>query len=119
MTRPPLLRCLGVLVLGAVIGLIGSFMFRSASPWGLVVACAALVTTAVLARSWAHTAGVVCLGLGWIVMVQILALEGPGGDVVIPAQPISYVWVYGGVVFILAALVLPKSWFRDDEFIGR
>lgn len=116
LTRPPLLRCLGVLVLGAVLGLLGSFMFRSIAPWGLVLACATLLAAGVLARSWAQAAGVVSFALGWLVTVQILALEGPGGDVVIPAQSIAYVWVYGGIVFILAALVLPRAWFSDAEF---
>lgn len=118
MTKPPLLRCLGIVVLGAVIGLIGSLLFRSVAPWGLVLACATLLSAALLARSWAQTAGVISLGLGWIVMVQILALEGPGGDVVIAAQPIGYIWVYGGVVFILGALLAPRAWFRDDAYVG-
>ncbi len=118
LTRPPLLRSLGILIFGALIGLIGSLMFRSVPPWGLVLACATLLAASVLARAWAQTAGVISLGVGWIVMVQILALEGPGGDVVIAAQPIGYVWVYGGIVFILAALFAPRAWFRDDEFIG-
>ncbi len=118
LTKPPLLRCLGIVVLGAVIGLIGSFMYRSVPPWGLVLSCATLLAAAVLARAWGQTAGVISLGLGWVIMVQILALEGPGGDVVIASQAIGYVWVFGGVVFVLAALLAPRSWFQDDEATG-
>lgn len=117
LTKPPFLRCLGIVVLGAIIGLIGSFMFRSVAPLGLILACATLLSAALLARSWAHTAGVISLGLGWIAMVQILALEGPGGDIVITAQPIGYIWGFGGVVFILVALLAPRAWFQDDAVL--
>ncbi len=118
LTKPPWFRCFGIVVLGVVIGLIGSLMFRSVPPWGLVVSCATLLSASVLARAWAQAPGVISLGLGWVVMVQIMALEGPGGDVIIPADPIGYVWVFGGVVFVLAAMLAPRSWFRDDEFVG-
>lgn len=117
LTKPPVLRCLGIVVLGAIIGLIGSFMFRSVVPLGLILACATLLAAGLLARSWAHTAGVISLGLGWIAAVQILALAGPGGDVVIPAQPSGYIWGFGGIIFILAALLAPRDWFRDDAVV--
>lgn len=115
MTRIRIGRLLGTLALGVVIGLIGTFMHRSVAPWGLVLALLTLLSGGFLARAWTAGAGVLTLGLGWLASVQVLSLSGPGGDVVVPAHLLGYFWVYGGLVFIVAAVLAPKSWFRDDQ----
>lgn len=108
------LTWLGVLLLGVLIGLVGTFAHRSELPWGLVLAFAAVLSAAVFARSLVGTGGVLALGVGWLVVVQVLALVGPGGDVVVPAHLAGYLWAYGGAVFVVAAAFAPRRWFDDD-----
>lgn len=117
--RPPLLRLLGALLLGLVIGLIGTFTHRSVEPWGLVLAFATLLAGSLFTRAWADNSGVMVLGVGWLIAAQALALTGPGGDVVVPAELVGYLWIYGGIVFVVLAAFAPRSWFSDTEFVGK
>ncbi|WP_199734819.1 DUF6113 family protein [Cellulomonas sp. PhB143] len=111
------LRVVLCLLLGVLVGVIGTVTHRTQVlghlPLGLVLAGALTLAAAVVARAWARGAGVLALGVGWLLAVQLMALEGPGGDVLIVADPTGYVWSYGGVVLVLVAALLPRRWFSD------
>ncbi|MGO1315456.1 MAG: DUF6113 family protein [Cellulomonadaceae bacterium] len=112
LTFASVLRWAAAVLLGAVVGVVGTFTHRSVEPLGLVLAFAAVLSAAVWMRAWAGLGGVLALGLGWVAAVQVLALAGPGGDVLVPAQPLGYLWVYGGLVFVVAAAFAPRRWFE-------
>ncbi len=54
------------------------------------------------------------VGLGVATATAVLAVQGPGGDVLIAADTIGYIW-YGGAVVAAVALILPRSWFSDSR----
>lgn len=105
-------RWLGCAAVGVLVGLVGTGVHRAWSPWGLVLALTTVLVAAALARAWSGWVGMLLLALALVTTVGVLALRGPGGDVVIAAQPVGYVWYAGGVVVALAGL-LPARWFSD------
>ncbi len=109
-------RVLLAVALGAVAGVLGTVSHRTAwhdVPTGLMVAMALTASTAVVCRAWAGTAALLACGGGWLLAVQVLAVSGPGGDVLVPAQPVGLWWTYGGLVLFVVAAFLPRSWFAD------
>ncbi|MBD5787018.1 hypothetical protein IF650_12595 [Cellulosimicrobium terreum] len=105
-------------LLGVVVGIVGTVAHRAPVldgpvPVGLVLALLAVLAAGILSRAWAGMAGVLGYGVGWVAIVQLLSLQGPGGDVLIPAQTIGYVWIYGGLVVVAVVAFLPRSWFSD------
>jgi hypothetical protein len=110
-------RAVLALLLGAAVGVIGTVAHRAewaGLPTGLLMALVLTLSTAVLCRAWSGTVTLLAAGVGWLVAVQVLAASGPGGDVLVPAQAVGYVWTYGGLVLVAAVAFLPRSWFVDD-----
>ncbi|WP_454044504.1 DUF6113 family protein [Cellulosimicrobium sp. Marseille-Q8652] len=106
-------------LIGAVVGLVGTVAHRApvvdlpALHLGLVLALLAVLAGSVLSRAWGGYAGLLGFGIGWVAVVQILSLEGPGGDVLVPGQVVGYVWIYGGLLVVALAAFLPRSWFSE------
>lgn len=100
-------------VLGVMVGLVGTIAHRSVQPWGLVAALVTLVAVCTVARATAGVGSHLAAGTGWLIAVQVLSSGGPGGDVLVPAELVGYVWVYGGLVAVLAPLLAPRSWFAE------
>lgn len=109
-------RAVLALVLGATVGMLGTVAHRTQwqdLPVGIALALAITLSTAVLCRAWAGLGTLLACGGGWVVAVQVLALEGPGGDVLVPAQAVGLIWTYGGMALFLVAAFLPRVWFTD------
>ncbi len=109
-------RMLLALALGVVAAVLGTVSHRttwSDLPVGLVLALALTASTAVVCRAWSGVGALLACGAGWITAAQVLAVVGPGGDVLVPAQPVGLVWTYGGLLVFLGAAFLPRSWFSD------
>lgn len=100
-------------VLGAIVGLVGTIAHRSVPPWGVVAALVTLLAVCTVARAAAGAGSLLAAGAGWMVAVQLLSAGGPGGDVLVPAATIGYVWVYGGLAAVLAPLLAPRTWFAE------
>ncbi len=113
-----LARWAGSLLLGVVIGVIGTGVHRMSRPWGLVLALALVLLGGVVARAWSGGGGMLALGLGVATSTAILGVEGPGGDVLVPADAYGYVWYAGGLM-VAAALLLPRAWFREHPLPSR
>lgn len=115
-TRPSVVLVLsyvGALATGVLVGLLGTLAHRQWMPWILLVALLSVAVGGVLVRAWLAGPGLVAYGIGWLAVVQVLALVGPGGDIVLPGQITTYAWMIGGVVMIGLAAVAPRTWFRD------
>lgn len=108
-------RWAAALVLGGLVGAVGTVLHRAYVPWGIGAGLALVLASGVLVRAWAWLPGLLAYGVGWVVVVQILSLTGPGGDVLIPAhQAIGYAWIVGGMLMMAVAAFAPARWFRDD-----
>lgn len=110
-------RLLLAAALGLVVGVLGTVAHRTqwhGVPAGLVLALVVTLSTAVLCRAWSDVGALLAAGAGWVVAVQVLSLPGPGGDVLVPAQPVGMVWTYGGMLMFVVAAFLPRSWFSDQ-----
>lgn len=108
-------RLVLALLLGVLVGAIGTVMFQAVFPVGLVLALVATLAGAVTARAWSGFGTLVAYAAGWFAAVQVLAAKGPGGDVLVPGgHASSYVWVYGGFVLVMLSSFAPRSWFADQ-----
>lgn len=101
------------LLLGGLVGLVGTVAHRQWLPWVLVLSLLAVLAAAVMVRAWVGGGGLVAYGLGWLALVQVAATAGPGGDVLLPGDPWSYVWMGGGMLMIGVAAFAPRRWFTD------
>jgi len=109
----------GSIVLGALVATFGTLVHRQWAPWMLVAALVATLAGGMWMRSWRGSVASAGYLVGWGVVSQVLAGGGPGGNVLIGAQPVGYVWLYGGIVAALAPLVLPRRWFEPRAEAGR
>lgn len=107
-----LARWAACLLLGLAVGFVGTGVHRALQPWGLVLALVAVVAMGVLTRAWSGAVGAFVAAMGVATAVAVLATQGPGGDVLVPAEPVGYIWYAGALATVLAWLV-PRRWFTD------
>ncbi|MBX9244162.1 hypothetical protein ICW40_04985 [Actinotalea ferrariae] len=112
-----LARLAGTFVIGVVVGVVGTAVHRWQVPWGLVLALVTVLCAGVLARAWVGWAGMLLVALAVVTTVAILAGRGPGGDLLVAAQPVGYVW-YGGALVVALAGLAPRRWFSDRPLGG-
>lgn len=103
------------LLAGAAAGVLGSFTFaytKASMPVGLLVAlflCLAVFVTAGMALKSRGAAAIATAG--WLAIVGLLSMNGPGGDLVVPATTLGYAWLLVGAVVAGLSLALPYSAF--------
>jgi N-acetyl-1-D-myo-inositol-2-amino-2-deoxy-alpha-D-glucopyranoside deacetylase len=105
-----------VLATGVIVGVCGTLVHRADVwnlPGGLVLALFAAAVGAVFARAVGDGVGVFLYGLVGLVTCQALTLAGPGGDVLVTGQALSYVWLLGLPLMTVAAAFTPRSWYSD------
>jgi len=108
------LRALGALLLGVLVGAVGTVMHRSLRPWGVVVCLLLVPAAAVTARAWGGWTASLGLLVGLFGSVQVLSGRGPGGDVLVPADgAVGWVWAVGALVVALAVTLVPRAWFAE------
>jgi hypothetical protein len=99
------------LVAGAAAGLIGSFKFsyaRGDLPVGLAVTLAMSFAVFVSAGLVARSRGAaLSAAAGWLVVVGVLSMQRPEGDLVVPATGPGYAWLLGGTVVAGLGIALP------------
>lgn len=104
---------LTALVLGGFIGLVGTAVHRQWQPIMLIAALLVVLSGGIMMRAFSGMIAVGVYGAAWFVVVQVLSLEGPGGDVLLPGQMLSYFWLIGGLVMLVVASFTPRSWFSE------
>src|SRR5690625_3781351 len=97
----------------AIVGAVGTTLYRSVPRWGLILALVATAAMTVAMRSLMNWAGLISGVVGWAVAVQILALEGPTGDVLIAGDTQGYAWRLGGILALFSGLFLPATLFQE------
>ena len=121
--RPPtgaIGSTVAALLLGVLVGILGTVAHRSIPPWGVILCLALAFVAAVTVRAWAGFAGLAGYALGLLVTVQLLARAGPGGDTLVPdGQAIGLVWVFGSFATAVVAALLPRAVFRDRPLAPR
>ncbi|BDZ44599.1 DUF6113 family protein [Naasia aerilata] len=113
---------LSCLVLGAATGVIGTFAHQSGwtllgarLPVGLVaalLAVACLVAGLRLALDSRLYAGLAAVGI--LVAIGVLALPGPSGSALLPANFAGYGWTLGPAVISALVLAWPRGLSRDS-----
>lgn len=108
----------GSVLLGVVVGVIGTGVHRANQPWGLVLAYLTVVSAAVLARAWARRLAMTAYGLGLVAIVLAMTFWRPGGDVLVTDEPIGYAWLAAPVLVAVVAM-LPARLFSDSPMVPR
>lgn len=115
---------LGLAAMGAVVGIVGAFVQAISLslgdvrlPIGAVVAVAVIAVAAragaVLARS---RAGAIAVAIGWALPVLWMsAFPTSEGDVILASTTSALLYVYGGVLLISFAAVLPVRPLRSAD----
>ncbi len=79
-------------------------------PWGIIVAV--LLTAGLLAGLrivFASRLVVVCAAAALLLAAALFAVQGAGGSVLVPANPVGYVWTFAPVVIGILAVVWPRT----------
>jgi hypothetical protein len=106
------------MMFGVLVGVVGTVAHRYRLgeirlPLGVIGGLLLLFLAGVACRAWAGYLGLLGFGLGWVVVVQLMAINGPGGDLLIASGTLGYVWIYGGLAVIGIVAFLANSWFSD------
>ena len=105
----------GLVVAGLALGVLGAVLTAShvtvrgvTLPWGLVLSLAA-VLACVRGGSWlvGSRRGGALVGLGWVLPTLAFATVNPGGDVLLPDEARTYVYLVGATVLVVLAVALP------------
>ncbi|CAB4860519.1 unannotated protein [freshwater metagenome] len=112
-------RMAGLLVLGAVIGLLGAFVQAdrevvefpwglTAIPWGAIVVIVVLIAS-IRGAAWAVRTrlGGWLVFLGWVLSTIAMAAESPSGDLAISGGGRQMTYLLGGVILGAAAATFP------------
>jgi len=102
------------LLLGVLVGTLGTVLHRSITPWGVVICLALVAAAAITVRAWAGFGTLVGYAVGLVVTVLLLTQRGPGGDTLAPdGQAIGWVWVLGSIAATILVALLPPRLFDD------
>jgi N-acetyl-1-D-myo-inositol-2-amino-2-deoxy-alpha-D-glucopyranoside deacetylase len=107
---------LASVVLGTLVGAVGTAAHRAtvpvggiALPVGLVLALVTLACLLVAFRLLlVDRLHALCLGLGVVAAVAVLGTRGPGGSVLFPDDGISQVWAVAPAILVAAVVVWPR-----------
>ncbi|UFU07493.1 PIG-L family deacetylase [Ruania halotolerans] len=102
-------------LMGVVVTAAGTAFHRWEPPFGLLIALVVVISSGVLARSFADRLGVLVHGAAVAATALAIAYLRPGGDVIVTDEPIGTVWLVGVLVAAAAPMVAPGSWFRDGR----
>ncbi|MFH0519722.1 DUF6113 family protein [Streptomyces sp. M41] len=117
-----ILACLGLFVLGAVVGVAGALVQPAWFPGGLLLALAGEAGLCLGgARLTGSRAGAVAPAGGWMITVILLTASRPEGDFVFGTSAASYLFLLGGmaVAVICATLAPVRQPVADDARLGK
>lgn len=118
-------RYLLALVIGVLVGTLGTLVQRSGAaagiPWGMALAYLLVALVSWWVRNDSGTLGLSLHLVASTMVVWALSMRGPGGDVLMPyadfpsffAKYAVFLWMGGLVLIQFLALCLPRTWFDD------
>jgi len=113
-----------LLVLGVVMGVVGGFTHGlwlvGSIPWAAV--CWLLLLFGVClgaGRLMGSRLGAGVVAGGWVLVSMVFSFKLGAGDLVISGNPAGYVYLYGGIIAVVAALVLSPSSGRSWLLYGQ
>ncbi|MDR2372707.1 MAG: hypothetical protein LBD77_01115 [Bifidobacteriaceae bacterium] len=86
-----------------------------AFPLGLILALVGVFGWAVACRAAAGWMGLFAAAMGAFAAAQLTALPGPGGDLLIQADPTGFAWAVASMLAAVATALLPGRWFRSAK----
>ena len=113
--KPRVLTYVGLIVGGLVLGLFGTVLASSRLvvhgtqvSWGLALDLVAILCCA-RGAAWlvGSRRGAALVGLGWMLPTIAFATTNPGGDVLLPDETRTYVYLVGASVLVVLAVALP------------
>lgn len=119
------IRYLLAFILGLCVGILGTLVQRSGAaagiPYGMLMAYLLVALASWWVRNDSGSLGLSLHLVSSTVMVWILSMRGPGGDVLMPyadfpsffAKYAAFLWMGGLVLIQFIAICLPESWFAD------
>lgn len=107
---------LGLLVLGALVGVAGALVQPAWFPGGLLLALAGEAGTVLgAARLTRSRSGGVAVAAGWMITVMLLTVSRPEGDFLFAAGSGSYLFLLGGIaVAVICATFGPGKQPHTD-----
>jgi hypothetical protein len=75
-------------------------------PWGLLLALATAFAVVRAAELLAGTVAVVATAAGWVLTLLWLQAPRPEGDFLLADDTVSYVYLFGGMLTVAAAVVV-------------
>lgn len=102
-----------MLALGMVVATVGTFTHRQWAPFVLLAALALLAVAGVFVRATFGSEALIGYGAGIISTLLYFSISGPGGDVAMPADSLSMVWLIAGSAMIAVPAFSPNKWFKD------
>lgn len=94
---------------GLVTAVVGAAAHRSVPPLGAALCILLMIAATLFARSWKEWWGISVFAGLWVLATGVLALEGPGGSVLLATDALGYTWLIGGSVAIVAVCMVPRS----------
>lgn len=107
-----------ILVSGMVVALVGGVAHRSEPWWGLVGSIALVVSAGLFVRAWRQWLALAIFAGAWVGVTTMLALEGPGGSILIVDDALGQAWLWGGSVALIVVAVAPPSWVAKDPDVA-
>ena len=103
------------LLLGMIVATVGTFTHRQWVPFVLIAALALLAVAGVFIRASFGSESLFGYGVGVICTLLYFSLAGPGGDIVMPADGLSMVWLIAGSAMIAVPAFSPNKWFKNQK----
>jgi N-acetyl-1-D-myo-inositol-2-amino-2-deoxy-alpha-D-glucopyranoside deacetylase len=121
------LAALLAVTLGAIVGFIATVnhqltadIFGRPAPAGVIIALLACAALLVGGRLYFGTRVVAaCAAVGLLAVVGLLSCQGPGGSVLVPADPIGWTWVIGTAAIAVLVIAWPRPGAATRARTGR
>jgi hypothetical protein len=107
-------------VLGAFVGVVGSFQYsQPPTPWIAVLLVLAVFASCLLG-GWGTESfrGTLIVGFGWILASFLLSMGSHTGSVIITATAAGEWYLYGGTLAVLLAVLATFVWLARSRSQG-
>ncbi len=105
-------------LMGAVVAAVGAGAHRALPYVGVVLSILAVLAGMVFARAWLEWVGVIAFAVPWAALTTLFSQRGPGNSLLISADALGYLWLFGGAAMIIAVSIVPARWLGVTRRVG-